>query len=318
MQAGWGDAVLTRCRETLRDFQTAWASAGLLVADFSQAVWKIKGLAEILALDKNKEVENRISAMELARSIVRATVIDADGEEFSRQQTPVTGLPDLLSQFATRLAAAADMPVTLLMGMSPAGLNATGESDIRTFYDRIKSMQKRKLKPALEKLVRVAFSALEIDEPEDWSIEFNPLWQPTEQEQAQARLTQMQVDQGYHDMQVLSSEEIREQRFAGRTYSFNTHVEGDLPTPEQNAMDQQQLQSPEYKQLQAKVGGKPVEPTPPTPPPAEPPAERQDMIEQRGDKWVVLTADGSRVLGTHDSEKDAENQLRIIEESKNK
>jgi phage-related protein (TIGR01555 family) len=237
-QSGWGDAILTRCRDVLRDFQTAWASAGLLVADFAQSIWKIKGLAEIVALDKNEELANRIAAMELARSIVRATVIDAEGEEFERKQTPINGLSELLDRFATRLAASADMPVTLLMGMSPAGLNATGDSDIRTFYDRVRSMQRRKLKPALEKLVRVAFGALAYEEPDDWSIEFNPLWQPTEAEQATARMTQMQIDQGYIDMQVYTPDEVRNERFGGRKFSFDMHVEPDSSAVDPEAMEE--------------------------------------------------------------------------------
>jgi len=227
-QSGWGDAVLSRCRETLRDFQTSWAAAGLLIADFAQAVWKIKGLAEIIALDKDKEIHKRIEAMELASSTVRAKVLDSD-EEWERKQTPVNGLPELLDRFATRLAASADTPVTLLMGMSPAGLNATGESDIRTWYDRVKSMQNRKLRPAIERIVRVAFAALGVEEPDDWSIEFRPLWQPTEKESAEARLIQAQIDEKYLDLQVVTNVEVRKARFGGRKFSFDTPIDHEMP-----------------------------------------------------------------------------------------
>ena len=40
------------------------------------------------------------------------------------------------------------------------------------------------------------------------------------------------------------------------------------------------------------------------------------IIEKRGSKWVLLTKDRSRVLGTHDSKADAEAQERAIEASK--
>ena len=43
-----------------------------------------------------------------------------------------------------------------------------------------------------------------------------------------------------------------------------------------------------------------------------------EKIEKRGDKWVVLTKDGSKVLGTHGSEEDAKKQLAAIEISKHK
>lgn len=243
-QAGWGDAALSRSRDTLRDFQTAWGAAGLLVADFAQAIWKIKGLSEIIAMDKDAEIHKRIQMMEYARSTVRAVVIDADGEEFERKQTPVQGLPDLLDRFATRLAASADIPVALLMGMSPAGLNATGNFDIRTFYDRVKARQNKRLKPALEKLCRIAFAALRIKEPDNWSIEFRPLWQPTDKEVAETMNTQANTDEKYQLMGVLAPKEIREQRFGGRRWNMNTRVAPFEETPEVTQ---------EYKDLAASV-----------------------------------------------------------------
>lgn len=254
-QAGWGDAILSRCRETLRDFQTSWAAAGLLVADFAQAVWKIKGLAEIIALDKDEAIHSRIRAMELARSTVRAAVIDADGEEFERKQTPVSGLPELLDRFATRLAASANIPVTLLMGISPAGLNATGESDIRSFYDRVKSQQNLKLRPAIEKMCVVAFHALGHEEPENWFIRFRPLWQPTDKEVAEARKIVADTDAIYVDLSVLGADEVREQRFGGREYSMETRVEpvSELDVTEVQSVVGVQSAAPAGENIQATV-----------------------------------------------------------------
>lgn len=40
------------------------------------------------------------------------------------------------------------------------------------------------------------------------------------------------------------------------------------------------------------------------------------MIRRRGSKWVLLTHDGSRVLGTHDTKKEAEAQERAVNASK--
>lgn len=41
-----------------------------------------------------------------------------------------------------------------------------------------------------------------------------------------------------------------------------------------------------------------------------------EKIEHRGNKWVVLTHDGSKVLGEHDTEEQAKKQLAAIEISK--
>ena len=39
------------------------------------------------------------------------------------------------------------------------------------------------------------------------------------------------------------------------------------------------------------------------------------IVRRRGKKWVVLTEDGGRVLGTHDTAKDAYVQLYAIHKS---
>jgi len=146
-QLGWGDATLTRCRETIRDFQTAWGAIGHLIAEYGVAVWKIKGLAEIISMDKDEVLRSRVEMMQLAMSAVNAAVIDAELEDFDRKQVPLTGLSDVLREFGARLAADADTPMTLLFGMSPGGMNATGEFDAKSWFDRAHSEQERKLRP---------------------------------------------------------------------------------------------------------------------------------------------------------------------------
>ena len=43
----------------------------------------------------------------------------------------------MVRTFLQVAAGAADIPVTRLLGQSPAGLSATGESDTRNYYDMI-------------------------------------------------------------------------------------------------------------------------------------------------------------------------------------
>lgn len=222
---GFGDSVFTRVNRVLSDFNTSWASAGILVHDFAQAVFKIKGLAEAMAMDKDDLLKIRMRAVELSRSTARAVLIDSE-EEFKREQTPVSGLPELLDKFMTRLASAADMPLTLLMGQSPGGLNATGESDIRFFYDRVASAQRRDLLPALKKLVGLIFQSLG-GKPDQWDIEFHPLWQTTDKEQAEARFLQAQIDEKMITCDVYSSNEVARARYGGKKYSFETQIDFD-------------------------------------------------------------------------------------------
>jgi phage-related protein (TIGR01555 family) len=225
---GWGDSVLIRCNKVLSQFGQTWGGAAILLSDFAQAVIKIKGLAELLAATSPKKVIDRAVAVDLARSIARAVIIDSE-EEYERKATPLTGLPEMLDKFALRLSAAAGMPVSLLMGQAPAGLNATGDSDIRFFYDRVKSLQNKRLRPAMERLIKLLFLSktgpTKGVEPVNWSIKFASLWQPTETQTAEIRLKQAQTDEIYLRQGVVSPEEIAVSRFGGDGYSHETTID---------------------------------------------------------------------------------------------
>lgn len=226
--SGWGDSAMNRVWSVLRDFNTAFGGAGVLLHDFGQTVIKIKGLAELMAQDRDSVVQTRLRTIELSRSTIRAVLMDAE-EDLERKQTSVAGLAELLDRFATRLAAASDMPVTLLMGQSPAGLNATGESDIRFFYDRVARHQELGLKRQVERLVKLIMLSksgpTKGKEPDTWSVEFNPLWQPSEKEQADTRMVQASIDEKYINLNVVTADEIAHSRFGGDTYSTETHVD---------------------------------------------------------------------------------------------
>lgn len=221
---GWGDSVLMRTLQHISDFQQSFHGVSILVSDFAQAVLKIKNLAELVSSQNKDDITARAQLIDLSRSLARAIIIDSE-EEFERKATPVSGLDKLLEQLSLRLASAVDMPVSLLMGQGVGGLAAqgAGETDARWFYDRIKSLQHRKLCPILKRMIQVGFASKEGPtggkEPKNWSIEFNPLWQLTDLEQAKRRFDIAQADNLYIQAQVVSPEEVAASRFSGDEYN---------------------------------------------------------------------------------------------------
>lgn len=221
---GWGDSILTRVYRVLRDYNLTWGAAGVLVCDFAQAVYKMKGLNDLLREDSKDLFKNRMVGMEMARSVARATMIDSE-DEFERKQTPVAGLPDLLDRFTQRLCMAAKLPMPLLAGESPGGINASGASgdQLRMFYDSAKSEQKRKVVPAIRRVTYLQFQAMK-QEPAQWTVEPRPLWQPTQKEQIETRKIQCDIDCAYVDRGVNDPQEIRDSRFGGKSYSYDTKL----------------------------------------------------------------------------------------------
>lgn len=221
---GWDDSVLQSVYDALRSFQNNVKSATHLVSDASQGVFKISGLQRIMSAGGKAAIKDRIAMLDEARSVARALILDADnGEEFERRSTSFAGLADMIDRTMLYVASAADMPVTVLFGRQPAGLNATGDNDTRAWYDAVDGWRKNTARRPLEYLVRVLIAA-EGQDPEavDWSIKFRPLWQMTIKEELEARKTQSEVDKAYLDAGVLDTDQVAESRFTSEGFSFET------------------------------------------------------------------------------------------------
>lgn len=225
---GWGNSIFVRLMQPVADFQMAYGGAAHLMTDMSQAVYKVVGLAGLIASHNDAAITKRAQVIDMTRSVCRAILIDSQ-EDFERQATPLTGIPEMLDRFAHRLAAAAEMPVTLLMGMSPSGLNATGDADIRNWYDHIQGLQKKHLTPRIERLLRLIMLAKDGPtkgvEPSNWTVKHRPLWQLTDLEQATLRMNQSTTDVAYVTAGVLTPEEVAASRFGGTEYSTDTTID---------------------------------------------------------------------------------------------
>lgn len=226
--AGWDLSVLQRAYEILRQFNSGWKAVETLMVDGNQAIFKMTGLSEaVRAGAKGQELlKERLKVIDLYRSVMRALVIDADGKEsFERNSASFTDIPQTLDKFMLRLSSTVEVPVTILMGQSPAGMNATGESDFRWFYDRIRSKQNNELAPHIRRLVAVWLmtkrgrSVLGSHKPQAVTIKFPPLWTEAPLTQAQRRLAILQGDQIAIQEQMVTPEEASIQRF--RPEGFN-------------------------------------------------------------------------------------------------
>lgn len=259
LNGGWADSVYTRMLETLQDYGISWAGVAHLLQDFSQAVLKMRGLADAICQQESNVVLDRMNAMDQCRSVARAIPIDAEDEDFMRAQTPMSGLPETIDRLMLRVASAARMPATLLFGQSPSGLNATGESDIRLFYDQIEAEQENILRPRIDRILDILFAAREGPTrgkaPENWSYRFNPLWQPTDKERADVRKVTAETDAIYIADGVLDSDEVAVSRFGGDTYSTETV----LDTEARAAMPPEETEPTEPGEPAAAAG---VEPAP--------------------------------------------------------
>ena len=271
---GWGDNILTRIWRVLRDFNAGWDSAGMLVIDYAQSIFKIEGLSQIVAEDDLQTFINRMKALEVGRSMARAAVLDVN-EEFERKTTNISGLPELLDRFESRVAAAVGMPVVVLFGRSPAGLNATGASDITLWDDTVGSWRNIKYVPAFEQVTRSLLAELKKD-PKSWSIKGRPLRAETANEQASTRKLVAETDVMLIAAGVLFPEEVAEQRYGGDTYSAETMV--DLEAREELIALEEEAEAKEAEQALQMAQAQDPNPNDPA---AQPPSDDEDQAKAK-------------------------------------
>lgn len=226
---GWGDPLIQSIYDELRNYSTAFANAGLIMQDFVNYTLSIPNLAELIASQcADHQVMKRLDLLNLTKSATNTMILDAE-EKYEKATTNISGIPELLDRFMLALSAVSGVPVSLLFGRSAAGMNATGENDVRNFYDMVKQEQESKLKPMLEKLIRYIMLSKEGPfagvEPENWSVQFVPLWQNTEEQEALVRKIVAETDAIYLDRGVLDPAEVAVSRFGGNRWSMNTEVD---------------------------------------------------------------------------------------------
>jgi hypothetical protein len=121
--------------------------------------------------------------MRQMQSIEGISMLDAD-DEFATQTYTFSGLDTVLIQMGQQLAGALQIPLVRLFGQSPVGMNSTGESDLRLYYDGIHQAQETRLRPGVTTTVRLTAQSAGIKLPDGFVYTFQPLWQLTPKEKA--------------------------------------------------------------------------------------------------------------------------------------
>lgn len=182
----WHDSELLTVVKQLKSYEGTTGAIANLVFDANIDVMASGGLVESLAMDGGADkVTQRYQLGAVIKSLYKMIIIDKDTEEYSRQAYAFAGLAPIMEVARLDVAGAFDIPVTRLFGMSPAGMTATGESDIRNYYDHIGARQEDELRPQLERFFEIVLRSTLGGMPKGFELKFKPLWQTTDMERAQ-------------------------------------------------------------------------------------------------------------------------------------
>lgn len=124
------------------------------------------------------------------------------------------------------VAGVAEMPATKLIGTTPKGFNSTGDYEMGVYRETLATIQEHHCTPLLEGHYLRAVRSLGLDGVV--TIVWNPLDEPTEEQQAATNLVKAQTRQIYQDLGVVSQEQtqhvVREDKTLG--YEFEEDEDG--------------------------------------------------------------------------------------------
>ena len=184
-EMGWGESIIENIHDRVLAFDSATMGAAQLAFKAHLRTLNVQGLRDLVAAggEAYKGLIAQINFMRYAQTNEGLTVIDGE-DKFETHTYTFAGLSDVILQMAQQLSGALQIPLIRLLGQSPAGLNSSGESDLRTYYDNVGKTQEQKLRRPLTRILDVMARSLGIDLPPDFSFKFRPLWMLTETEKA--------------------------------------------------------------------------------------------------------------------------------------
>lgn len=183
----WGESEVEALYQDVVKHDNVSANMAALTFRANIDTMKVPNLRQLFSITARRQQQEFWETMQ-AQSVLKSNfgvqAIDADSEVTNTQYT-FTGLQEVYESMCLDLSGASRIPVTKLFGRAPAGLNATGESDLRNYYDYVDTLRENQLKPILERILPVLCMSVWGAVPEDLDIIFPSLWMPTAKEVAE-------------------------------------------------------------------------------------------------------------------------------------
>jgi len=184
-------------------------SVGNLLYSFSTMVLSTN-MSAMLAPDGAGELMRRIQAFTFGRDNNGLMLVDKETEDLKNVSAPLGTVDKLLAQSQEQIASVVGIPLVVLLGVTPTGLNASSEGELKAFYAHIRGYQEKTYQAPLNTILAVL--QLNMDGKLDDSItfEFQDLWELDDEAKSRIRNTDATIDQGYVDRGIIDGEEVRE------------------------------------------------------------------------------------------------------------
>ena len=204
---GLGSSKYERMYYNIQDAIQTNVSIRNLVEQSNIDVVKIDGMNDAVASNAEDVVKERLQILSQMKSMLNTIGIDAKDDYVNIAKSFGT-LDKIQMNMYSLVAMAADIPVTRLVGTSADGMNATGEGDLKNYYDMVKSdIQINRMKPIYKYFDPIVTTHL-FGSDEGFNYEFNSLYQLSESEIAEIQSKQANTHAIYLDRGVVTEEAV--------------------------------------------------------------------------------------------------------------
>lgn len=228
---GFGGMSLT---QLVKPYVDNWVRTRQNVSDaieqFAQAVLATN-MESTLTGGAGDDLDARLALFNAVRSFRGVMSIDKDTETYQYVSMPLGSLDKLQAQAQEQMCSVAGTPLIIYLGITPSGLNATSDGEVRVFFDTVAGRQTRFYGPHMKFLLDLLMLSELGEIHPDLSYKFETLWQMSETEFATVRSTNATTAKTLIDAGVLHPAEERE-RLAGEEDGLYQGLDpDDVPEP---------------------------------------------------------------------------------------
>lgn len=170
---------------------------------FNMASLTFKANLDVMAIDNleqltglgGMEAQRRFWSVMQAQSVVQSNLgvrVVNKNDQFQQYQYNFAGLREVYEALLLDVAGASRIPATKLFGRSPQGMNATGKSDLKNYYEYCEQVREADFVPIVDRLLPIMAISCWGKIPDDLDAAYDPIETPSADELA--TLTQKKVD----------------------------------------------------------------------------------------------------------------------------
>ena len=211
---GWDNSCLISIYQSVQSFGESAGVSAEIIQGYLETVITIPEFN--YAKDSISGIEEKMKFINDTKGAYK-TIYLAEGETYQKHVTNSHGLSEILDRIGEIISASCSIPVSILFGRSPSGLNATGKQEIDLMNNKIEEYRNNHIKPFFMWIFKIIESQkdfiAEAGADLDFHWDFHPIVTLDEKKEAETRRLNAEVDRMYIELGVLDAESVRNGRY---------------------------------------------------------------------------------------------------------